>query len=285
MDRSYHLGLTGYPLRHSLSPELHRDAMQQLEIPGEYSLYPIAPGDTDALAALIARMCSGEIDGLNVTIPHKQTVIPLLDGLTPLARAVGAVNTIFREGDRLLGDNTDVPGFLADLDRFLGPGPRVGQALVLGAGGAARAVVFGLQQRGWQVTVAARRLESAWSLASSLARTAFALPLGDRVVSQLTPAPDLVVNATPLGMSPAEEGCPWPEDVPLPANAAVYDLVYNPPETVLTRRAKAAGLAATTGLGMLRAQASLAFERWTGYPFPEENYEGVLTAQAPSKHP
>ncbi len=288
MNGCYHLGLIGYPLGHSRSPALLNQALERLDLDGEYTLYPIAPGDHAALSALLARLRKGELDGLNVTIPHKQTVIPLLDRLTDLARAVGAVNTIYRRAGLLVGDNTDAPGFLTDLGRFLEQSavrPEARQALVLGAGGAARAVVFGLQRSGWHVRIAARRLEQAWSLARSLPDTAFALPLIPSVLAQLAPAPDLIVNATPLGTAPAVDGCPWPEEVPLPAQSAIYDLVYNPEETLLVRRARAAGIPAITGFGMLQVQAALAFERWTGLPFPEENVLGVLTAQAPSKLP
>jgi shikimate dehydrogenase len=275
-DGAFSLGLTGYPLGHSLSPRLHAAAFQATGLVGEYALYPVSPDDIAGLSDLLARLRAGRLHGLNVTIPHKQAVIPLLDELTPGARAIGAVNTLFMRDGRLLGDNTDAPGFLADLDGFLAagsgtsvpPGSTTGRcALVLGAGGSARAVVYSLVHAGWRVMVAARRVEQAKVLLAAYLLPDLA-PQG-RVVEYtaaglgaLPASPDLIVNTTPLGMFPKTRVSPWPAGLPLP-HAAVYDLVYNPRETLLSRQARAAGLPARTGLGMLVEQAALAFEIWT----------------------
>ena len=147
----YQLGLIGYPLGHSLSPTIQQAALQAMCLPGEYRLYPIEPlpQGQSALVRLIERMRRGELDGLNVTIPHKPSVVPLLDELTPTAAGIRAVNTIYRDGSRLFGDNTDAPGFLTNLERL--EITRPGRALVLGAGGSARSVVYALAKRGWQV--------------------------------------------------------------------------------------------------------------------------------------
>jgi shikimate dehydrogenase len=205
-----------------------------------------------------------------VTIPHKQAVLPLVDELTPTAAAVGAVNTLYLRGERLLGDNTDVPGFLGDLHAQLGAYlPELGGcALVLGAGGSARAVVYALASAGWQVIISTRRMEQAEELIARMP-TAYrstrleTCPLLPAELAERLPI-DLIVNTTPLGMTPEVEGCPWPEGLPFPVSAAVYDLVYNPRETSLVRAARAAGLPAVTGLGMLVEQAALAFKLWTG---------------------
>ncbi len=160
---AYALGVTGYPLGHSLSPRLHAAALDDCDLQGEYRLYPIPPlpAGTEALQAILSSIRQGRLDGLNVTIPHKQAVIPYLDELTPLATRIGAVNTVYRKGEALVGDNTDVPGFLADLQRQL-PGAGIpGSALALGSGGSARAVVYALLSSGWRVTIAARRIEAA----------------------------------------------------------------------------------------------------------------------------
>ena len=117
---NYKLGLIGYPLGHSLSPKIHTAALQASGLEGNYSLFPIPPEDKQALQDLLAQVRAGEIHGLNVTIPHKQNVIEFMDELTPAAQAIGAVNTIYMRGDKLIGDNTDAPGFLADLKRFIG---------------------------------------------------------------------------------------------------------------------------------------------------------------------
>ncbi len=119
MVTTYHLGLIGYPLGHSLSPKIHAAALRSCGLDGDYSLFPIHPDDRQSLKGLLARVRSGEIQGLNVTIPHKQNVMPFLDELTPTARAIGAVNTIYLREAKLVGDNTDAPGFLEDLKRFL----------------------------------------------------------------------------------------------------------------------------------------------------------------------
>ena len=272
------LGLLGYPLLHSLSPRLHGSAMHSLGLNGEYRLYPVPPlpGGASQLADIFLRLRAGEIDGLNVTIPHKQTVLSYLDALTETAQSIGAVNTIYHLDGRWIGDNTDAAGFQSDLARLLPGTSRQPQALVLGAGGAARAVVYSLLAAGWQVTVAARRLEQAQSLANSLTPTGkgrfFARPiLLEAAAIRHLPAPvDLIVNASSAGMLPEVESSPWPSDVPFPAGAFVYDLVYKPPETAFIRQARAAGLSAANGLGMLVEQAALALERWSGLPVPRQ---------------
>jgi shikimate dehydrogenase len=270
----YRLGLIGYPLGHSLSPGIHQAALQAMELPGEYRLYPVEPlpeGQT-ALKQLVERVRLGELDGLNVTIPHKPSVLPLLDELTPTAEGIGAVNTIYRDGHRMLGDNTDAPGFLADLERLGVTEP--GLALVLGAGGSARSVVFGLAARGWQVQLAARRLDQAQALAQAIARTdpaytPAALRLSRQDIASALPV-ELIVNTTPVGMSPILEADPWPSGLPLPEGTFVYDLIYNPAETWLLRAARFTGLRYANGLGMLVEQAALALERWTGQPVPRQ---------------
>ncbi len=273
---AYHLGLIGYPLGHSRSPQLHHAALRHYGLAGEYTLFPIPPlpeGEPQ-IAALLVKLRKGELHGLNVTIPHKPSVIPYVDDLTPVARAVGAVNTLYLDGaGRLVGDNTDVPGFMEDLQHV--EGLERGPALVLGAGGSARAVVYGLARAGWPVRLLARRQAQAAELIGQMQ----ALPeLAGSILEYGTLDAEglrsfaedcrLVVNTTPVGMYPHTEASPWPPAVPWPRRGAVYDLVYNPPETVLVRCARRAGLAARTGGGMLSAQAALAFARWTGLEPP-----------------
>jgi shikimate dehydrogenase len=265
------LGLIGYPLGHSLSPKIHAAAQKACEIQGEYSLFQIQPDNQQGLIDLIARVRNGEITGLNVTIPHKQNVISLMDDLTPTAEAIGAVNTIWIQNGKLTGDNTDVPGFLADLNGFLGKrkveSGNQQSALVLGAGGSARAVVYGLAKDGWNVIIAARRIEQAKALIAKFPNPnsqISSIKYNPTAFLSLLPALSLIVNTTPLGMSPKVDTSPWPADSPLPPNAAVYDLVYNPKETKLVRDARTVGLPATSSLGMLIEQAALSFETWTG---------------------
>jgi shikimate dehydrogenase len=265
------LGLIGYPLSHSLSPKIQNAALKACGLEGDYSLFPIAPDDKDGLKNLLENVHSGEITGLNVTIPHKQNVIHLLDELTPTAKAIGAVNVIYMRNGKLIGDNTDAPGFLSDLKRFLSEHlsktVRGKSALVLGAGGSARAVVYALINDGWNVTIAARRIEQAEQLASSF--TNHKLQITNFINLQL-PNFQLIVNTTPVGMTPNTDQSPLPENATLSNECVVYDLVYNPRETKLVRDVRANGLQAVTGLGMLIEQAALAFELWTGENPPRE---------------
>jgi shikimate dehydrogenase len=220
----------------------------------------------DALNSLLARVRRKEIQGLNVTIPHKQTVIQFLDELTPTAKAIGAVNTVYFQDDQLIGDNTDAQGFRCDLKRFLTietGRDRDSTALVLGSGGAARAIVYALLNDEWNVTLAARRMEQSQQLVNLFAN--YQLRITDNTLSNVDLfSITLIVNTTPVGMMPNTDQSPWPENLPFPPHAAIYDLVYNPRETNLVRDACSQGLSATIGLGMLIEQAALAFEIWTG---------------------
>src|SRR5512138_1015753 len=209
----FHLGLIGYPLGHSLSPKIHAAALQVCGLEGDYALFPIHPDDKDALKDLLGRVCSGEIQGLNVTIPHKQNVMRFLDELTSTARSIGAVNTIYLRDDKLVGDNTDAPGFLADLKHFLAnsksPNHQVTKsAIVLGSGGAARAVVYALLHDGWEVTIAALVVEQARELANSYRN--FKLGITDITLAGVElSGVSLVVNTTPVGMMPDVDSSPW----------------------------------------------------------------------------
>jgi len=266
-----HLGLIGYPLGHSLSPTIHTAALKACGLEGDYSLFPVEPDDIPGLEKLLSRLRTGELRGLNVTIPHKQNVIQFLDELTPRAGTIGAVNTIyFREG-RLTGDNTDAPGFLSDLYRFLArnqpdiPGQK--SALVLGAGGSARAVVYALVSDGWSVTVAGRRIDQAEELVAQF-KNARAIELNRASIQSCIFR--LVVNTTPVGMVPDIDRSPLPEGLCLSPDIFIYDLVYNPRETKLVRNASSRGCRAETGIGMLIEQAALAFEIWTGRHPPRD---------------
>jgi len=301
-QRIYALGVIGYPLGHSFSPSLHGAALHSCGLTGDYRLYPILPlpAGKDSLGALIGTFKEGRLDGLNVTIPHKQNVIAYLDELTPLAMQIGAVNTIFRRGRSLIGDNTDAPGFMADLQKQFSQAVSPQSALVLGGGGSARAVVYALLAAGWQVTVAARRPAAAQEIIDSYS---FSHPSCE--VIALYSLPDfignldnlrweqhpkrasspsvahrsltLLVNTTPVGMAPDITQSPWPKDLPFPGQAFVYDLFYKPIDTTLVRAARDAGLAAASGLGMLIEQAALAFERWMGIrPSLDAMRQGVM---------
>ena len=282
MPENYSLGLIGYPLGHSLSPLLHQTALAEAGLKGKYDLFQISPlpDGQGELEALINHLRSGELHGLNVTIPHKQSVLSLVDELTSSAKIIGAVNTLYMKSGHLFGDNTDAPGFWGDLTHL--PLQNAKTALVLGAGGAARAVVYALLTRGWTIRIVDLRQEqvdglymhySAQDLDSSKLEV---IPFTPQAIEQAGLESDLVVNTTPMGMHPDIEKCAWPEAISLPLHACIYDVVYNPMETRLLKRAAAAGLPCRNGLGMLVEQAALAFERWTGFsPSRERMLEAV----------
>ncbi len=269
------LGLIGYPVNHSLSPKIQNAALKACGLEGEYSLFPIAPDDMQALKVLLDRVRSGEITGLNVTIPHKQNVIQFMDELTPTAKAIGAVSVIYLRGDKLIGDNADAHGFLTDLKKTFDFSSLAAStsALILGAGGSARAVIYALLNDGWDVTIAARRIEQAQELAVQF-KTTSAVELNVQTFQGSNV--QLIVNTTPLGMTPNIETSPLPENMVLPSRINVYDLVYNPRETKLVRDARAQGLSASTGLGMLIEQAALGFELWTGYKLSNEIFRNAI---------
>lgn len=278
-----HLAILGWPVAHSLSPAMHNAALRALGLPWRYELLPVPPA---ALKTALTAWRQHGFIGANVTIPHKQAILPLLDGVTPRAGAIGAVNTLFwqpgrmsgkgeRDGDaaapRLLGDNTDGPGFLADLcdHGVVVTGQR---ALVMGAGGAARAVIYSLLEAGAAVTILNRTLTHAQALAADMR---IALP-GAQVacagfgsdLAVLAAQADLVVNTTSVGMTPASDAMPWDAAVPFEPRQVVTDLVYRPRRTALLRKAQADGAQTLDGVGMLVAQGALALARWTGQPAP-----------------
>ncbi|MCR4406180.1 MAG: shikimate dehydrogenase [Anaerolineae bacterium] len=259
------IGLIGWPVEHSLSPAMHNAAFAALEMNWHYGLLPTPPG---AVQATLSRLKKHGYRGANVTVPHKQAVIPHMDEIADSARVIGAVNTIVIQEGRLIGYNTDADGFLAAL-REAGFEPAGRRALVLGAGGAARAVVYALAGAGCSVTIYNRTVQRAAQLAHHVQKQGLRSPvtwvpitttLSDLELSDF----DLLVNATSVGMWPQSDASPWPDSFPMPSHWTVYDLVYNPMETRLLAQARAAGARAIGGLGMLIHQGALAFEMWTG---------------------
>jgi shikimate dehydrogenase len=268
------VGLLGWPVAHSLSPAMHNAAAAALGLDLVYVPLPVRAEDVEtAVRALLAL----HFRGANVTVPHKQAVIPFLDELDPGAKAVGAVNTIVNgqwsmvNGQLLTGHNTDWSGFLADLAE-LGVEVAGRDCLLLGAGGSARAVAYGLATAGGRVQVLARRPEQAQALVEAIGPQVVGMkgwlngwPLAELATAVSHTTAPLIVNTTPLGMSPHTDRSPWPDDLPLPSGAFVYDLVYNPATTRFMRQAAAAGVSAANGLGMLLWQGAQAFRLWTGH--------------------
>ena len=247
----------GHPVAHSRSPLLHGFWLAAYGLAGSYERIDVAP---DALPGFIAGLRDVGFVGGNVTVPHKTALLDLLTDVDAAAQAIGAVNTLWFEAGRLRGGNTDALGFLAALDAEA-PGWDAGRrALVLGAGGAARAVVYGLLGRGLAVTVLNRTRAAADALARDFGPNVTARPWADW--QACAPDADLLVNATTLGMA----GQP-PLALALaalPARAVVCAIVYVPLETGLLRAAAARGLRVVGGLGMLLHQAVPGFARWFG---------------------
>ncbi|NOX60879.1 MAG: shikimate dehydrogenase [Chloroflexi bacterium] len=267
-------GLIGWPVGHSRSPAMHNAAFRAAGIEGVYVLLPVRP---DRVEDAMRGLRGLGFRGANVTVPHKQAVIPYLDELSETARAIGAVNTIVvSEEGRLLGDNTDATGFWRDLveQGIETEALKEGGALALGAGGSARAVAYALASREIPTRILARRPEQARDLVHSLAPhlppTSQLEPHPWADLERLAPAAKLIVNCTPVGMVPNIHATPWPDHLPFRPDQILYDLVYNPRQTRLMRQARAGGARASNGLGMLIHQGALAWEQWTGQPAPLE---------------
>ncbi len=275
------VGLLGYPVAHSLSPLIHNTAFRAQGLDWIYVALPVAPSD---VAEAVAGLKALGFVGSNVTVPHKQAVLPLMDELSPEAQAVGAVNTIVcrREAGAvtLYGHNTDVEGFLAPLHPLAGT-LHEASMLIFGAGGAARAVAFALLGafRPQRLTLAARTPAKAERLAQDLAPYD---PTGALHVVPLAEARSavqesrLLVNATPVGMHPHEDATPWPDAAAFSDEQLVYDLIYKPEQTRLLRDAAARGARTLGGLDMLIRQAAASYAEWTGRAMPVDRVRQAL---------
>jgi shikimate dehydrogenase len=272
--------LIGHPVAHSLSGAMQQAAFDELGIDASYELWDRAPL---ALADTIAELRTDEFLGANVTIPHKERVVPLVDRLTEEGHATGAVNTITRENKRLVGHNTDVPGFRVALDRLIGKQKMPRHAVVLGAGGGARAVVFGLITEGFQrVVVFNRHLHRAEGLVKHFGRSAAhmelrAMPWHESIIEAELAKTKVFVNATSIGLTNDES--PVPAEI-IPPDLFVLDLIYA--RTKLLRDAEAAGSTVADGELMLLHQGAAAFTLWTGQAAPLELMQAKL-AEARAK--
>lgn len=260
-----YLYLLGYPLGHSISPAMQNAALAERKIRAtRYVKNPMPP---EKMREMILALRAPHCLGANVTVPHKQTIIPHLDELTDLAREIGAVNTILKHDGKLIGDNTDAFGFIQAL-RVRKINPQNARVAILGAGGAAAAAAYALAQAGAQEIVFLNRtLSRSIELADRLNRRfpELALALNDwDALDEM----QLIINATSVGMAPHADESPLPARYTLSRNAIVFDLVYNPPATKFLRAAKARGARVIGGLEMLIYQGARAFELWTGERAP-----------------
>lgn len=261
------LGVIGYPVEHSLSPAMHNAAIAHLNLDYVYLPFPIEPDD---LETAIAGFAAIGLVGFNITIPHKQAIVPLLSEISPAAKAVGAVNTVWRKDGGWWGTNTDVTGFISPLQDDRRDWHQ-SIAVILGNGGAARAVVAGCMELGFgEIHVIGR---SQQKLAEFQRSWDDSLQVHTwEVLPQLLPSTSLLVNTTPIGMHPGVDESPVDLRVMemLPKGAIAYDLIYTPNPTKFLQQAQAVGAEAIDGLEMLIQQGAAALQLWLQQPVPVE---------------
>jgi len=257
------LCVIGHPIEHSMSPVMHNAALNDLSLDYIYLAFDIPPND---LEKAILGFKKSNMKGINVTIPHKEAIIHYLDELDPLSKQIGAVNTIKNEGGVLLGRNTDALGAKQAL---LDGGFKIEgkKALILGAGGAARAISFALSEKMDEIFISNRTEERAIKLAKELQDKtkikATGKDMSEKTLRSLAYSVDILINTTPIGMYPKIDISPISKDL-LNENLFIFDIIYNPLQTRLLKDAKKIGSKTLNGLDMFVNQGALAFEWWTG---------------------
>ncbi|MBD1846094.1 shikimate dehydrogenase [Cyanobacteria bacterium FACHB-63] len=260
------LGVIGDPIEHSLSPIMHNAAISEMQIDFAYVPFRIRPED---LRIAIAGFEAIDLQGFSVTIPHKQVIMPLLTEITDVAKAIGAVNTVWRTDRGWSGTNTDIVGFIAPLKNRTW---NQSIALILGNGGAARAVVAGCAELGFaEIHVVGRNPNKLQEFAQSWSLDSLSVHTWDQR-SGLLPQANLIVNTTPIGMSPHSDQSPLTEEQAdqIRSNAIAYDLIYVPNPTRFLQQAQQRGAEAIDGLEMLVQQGAAALEIWTGRSVPDD---------------
>jgi len=262
-------GVIGDPIEHTMSPVMHNAAFKELGLDYLYVSFRVRK---EELGKVVESMRALNMRGLNVTTPHKVAIIPLLDKLDPLVERIGAVNTIVNDDGVLTGYNTDATGFLqALLDK--GVEPEGKKVVILGAGGASRAISFILAERGAHLVILNRLLELDWAeelaqrISQIFKKEVKASELNEKNLAMVLEGADILINATSVGMSPDVDETAVPARL-LKPGLIVFDIVYNPIQTRLLREAEAAGAHTIGGLDMLVWQGAIAFEKWTGQKAP-----------------
>lgn len=261
-------GLVGFPLGHSISPAMHNEAFKQFGMDAEYLLFEVKE---DVFNEKIQELKAPNFLGFNVTIPYKEKIIKLLDGIDPLASLIGAVNTVTNQKGKLIGFNTDGIGFIDSLKSESNFEPKGKSAVIIGAGGAARAVVIMLIKNLIdQVRIFDVDSQKSGNLAEYINKTfnCHCKSLSHEDLIKTIESSDLIVNATPIGMHPKIDTMPIPDKTKIPSDSVVYDLVYNPYETKLLKFAKKSGAKTISGIGMLVRQGAIAFSLFTGEKAP-----------------
>lgn len=270
------IGIIGHPIGHTLSPLMHNKAFSLLNLDYLYVVFPVVPQD---LAKAVLALPALKIKGINVTIPYKQDVLQYLDEISSYAKRIGAVNTIVVKNDKLYGFNTDGEGFITSLTEA-GFNPAGKKILLLGAGGACRAIALSLAwSKAKKLIIATRKVTKAEDLvrATKLEQEVEieCHPLAT-LPAKIVADADLIVNTTPLGMAPYEDKVPYAAFDILRPDQYVCDLIYNPLETVFLKQAKLKGCKTINGVGMLVHQGAKAFSLWTGKTAPVEEMRQVV---------
>ncbi|GAV22973.1 shikimate dehydrogenase [Carboxydothermus pertinax] len=266
-------GIIGYPLKHTLSPQMHNEAFKTLNL--NYLYLPLEV-EEDKLKDALYGIKAFNFRGINVTIPYKEKVLPFLDEVALEAKIIGAVNTIVNDRGKLVGYNTDAPGFLLSLKEF-GVEVKGKRVLLLGAGGAARAVAYALLTAGAELVIANRTIKKAQKLLEefrAVGKVSNILELGEGLLS-LKPY-HMAVNTLPLGMPPYENQMPPVDFTGITSDFVAYDLIYNPAETKFLKASKEKGARIINGFSMLLWQGVLAFEKWTGVSPPVDVMKKAL---------
>lgn len=266
-------GIFGWPVEHSFSPAMHNSAFAKLGMDCAYVPFPVQP---DNIEKAVDAIRSLGISGVNVTIPHKSSVMRFLDEVSQEAKLIGAVNTIVNRNGVLTGYNTDAPGFLKSLEKDAGVKPASKKVLILGAGGAARAVSIQLALAGAaEIAITSPVEGEAERLADSIIESSLNVKVSSiswdkGQISKCTGDSDILINATPVGMHPRVEEMPPVDFENAAKDLLVCDLIYNPDKTMLLKVAGMRGLKTLNGMGMLLYQGAIAFELWTGTEPPLE---------------
>jgi shikimate dehydrogenase len=264
------LGIIGHNISYTLSPAMHTEAIRALHLPYTYGVFDVTSG---MLPGLLAAMKKEHCRGANVTIPHKQSVIPLLDTLSAEARVLGAVNTIVNNNGILEGENTDVDGVRASLATHASA-IRGGNIVVLGAGGASRAVLYAVAGFApLSIMVHNRNVERAQQLIETFQDVCPAVHFSVIPSALLTRAVEeaaVVINTTAVGMKGDAAAMPVPDLVRFSSHQIIFDIIYTPLETALLRKAASEGAATINGVEMFVQQGARAFALWTGLPFPAD---------------
>ncbi len=275
-------GLFGYPLSHSLSPVIQECAFNRNKILAHYLLFEIAPS---SIHKIFKQLKKQSIDGFNLTVPYKETIMPFLDEVSQEAQLIGAVNSVYRKGDKWLGANTDVYGFLTALEKEVGYSPANKTICVFGAGGAAKAVVYGLlSQNAKKIFLINRTLNRAEQLKKRMAQhfPKAEIEIGCNDASEVAKAiaeSSLIVNTTSVGLKKSDSKLFPSTMIPKASTRSkkiFYDLIYFPKETNFLKEAKKKGHLTLNGAGMLVYQGAKAFELWTKQVAPVEEMKKVF---------